>query len=112
MKLKNIGAQRHDREEDHRRAVHREQLRCTSRATRRCCPGVPSCMRMMQRLDAADQEEDERGDAVEDADPLVVDRGEPAPEAGLFSVRGGCVRPCADLVPWLPYDASWWLAGY
>ena len=30
-----------------------------------------------QRLEPAEQEEDERGDAVEDADPLVVDGGEP-----------------------------------
>ena len=35
-----------------------------------------------QRLEAADQEEGERGDAVQDADPLVIDGGEPAPEAG------------------------------
>ena len=37
-------------------------------------------MRMQQRLEAADQEEDERRGAVQDADALVIDRGDPAPE--------------------------------
>src|SRR5207248_499528 len=36
-----------------------------------------------QRLGPADEEEQEGGDAVEDADPLVVDRRDPAPEAVL-----------------------------
>ena len=35
-----------------------------------------------QRLDAADEEEEQRGAAVEDADLLVVDRREPRAPAG------------------------------
>ena len=39
----------------------------------------------------AHQEEEERRGAVEDADALVVDGGDPAPEPGLLAV-GGRVR--------------------
>ncbi len=35
-----------------------------------------------QRLDAADQEEDERRDEVQDPDPLVVGRRDPGDPAG------------------------------
>ena len=46
-----------------------------------------------ERLDAAHQEEEERGRAVEDPDALVVDRGEPAPQTGRLGVARGGVRP-------------------
>ena len=47
-----------------------------------------------QRLDPADQEEDEGGGAVEDADPLVVDGGDPAPQPGLLAVAGAACARC------------------
>ena len=55
--------------------------------------GDPSWIRSRMRLDAADQEEDEGGRAVEDPDALVVDRGEPAPQTGRLRVARGGVRP-------------------
>jgi hypothetical protein len=45
-----------------------------------------------QRLDPADQEEEERGVAVQDPDALVVHRGEPGPESGG---RGGPAEQAA-----------------
>ena len=41
-----------------------------------------------QRLDAADNEHDEGGDAVEDANALVIDGGDPGPNAGRVSRAG------------------------
>ena len=44
--------------------------------------GPASCRRISSASMPADHEEDQRGAAVEDPDLLVVDGGEPAPEAG------------------------------
>ena len=42
-----------------------------------------------QRLETADEEEEERGEEVEHADPLVIDRREPAPDAARTDVAVG-----------------------
>ena len=60
---------------------------------RKVLSGAAQLDAKQQRLDAAHQEEEERGGAVEDPDPLVVDRGDPAPEPGLLAVaRRACAR--------------------
>jgi hypothetical protein len=61
--------------------VHREDLVVLVGGEQRVA-GLRELRADQQRLDAADEEEDERRDAVHHADLLVVDRGEPAPEAG------------------------------
>src|SRR5206468_11421832 len=66
----------HDREEHHRRAVHREERVIHLRADD-VLPRTGELQPDHERLEAAEQEEDERGDAVEDADPLVIDGGQP-----------------------------------
>ena len=43
-------------------------------------------------LQPTEQEEEERGVEVQHPDSLVVDRGQPAPESGLFSGFGASVR--------------------
>ena len=64
--------------------------------------GDPELDPEQQRLDAADQEEEEGGGAVEDPDALVVDRRDPAPETGRLA-RGPRRRaPVAGRVRWLP----------
>ena len=71
------GAERHDGQEHHRGAVHGEErverLGAHHRAVR-----SRQLQADDQRLDPAEQEERERGDPVEDADPLVIDGGDPA----------------------------------
>jgi hypothetical protein len=74
--------QRHDREEDHGRAVHREERVVELRADD-VLLGQRELQPDEQRLDSADQQEDERRDAVEDADALVVDGREPRDHARL-----------------------------
>ena len=51
-----------------------------------------------QRLEATDAEEDERRDEVEDADALVVDRGDPRVRAVLLDVVRVRVRRGGGLV--------------
>jgi hypothetical protein len=80
------GRQRHDRQEDHGRAVHREQLVVRVRR-QECVLRAAELNSQQQRLDPAHQEEEESGGAVENPDPLVIDRGNPAPKAGLLAVR-------------------------
>src|SRR5581483_1906683 len=80
-------AERHDDEEDHRRAVHREDgvvlVGVQERLVRRRELDAHE-----QRLDAPDEEEDEGRQAVHDADLLVVDGGQPAPQPlGRAGVR-------------------------
>ena len=74
---------RDDEEEDHRHPVHRhrlvEGLRRQHRSVR---PGQLSADQ--QRLDTARAEEHERGEEVEQADPLVIDRRQPAEQSGTF----------------------------
>ncbi len=84
-------AQRHDREEDHRRAVHGEQLVVELRRHEGIV-GLRELNADEQRLDPAEEEEGQRADPVENRDPLVVDRRDPAPEAGLLAVSGADVR--------------------
>ncbi len=75
------GGERHPHEEHHRGAVHGEELVVASGREHRAV-GLRELEPHEERLDAADDEEDQRGRAVEDRDLLVVDRGEPAPHAG------------------------------
>jgi hypothetical protein len=74
------GQHRHDHQEDHGRAVHREDLvvglLVDDLAVRLGQLGPDD-----QRLQSADGEERHGADAVHDPDPLVVDRGEPRPPA-------------------------------
>src|ERR1041384_4424162 len=75
----------------HGRAVHREQrierLGAHQRVIR-----LHQLDAHDERFDPAHQEEEERGRPVQDADPLVVDGRDPAPDAGLRrSVGGGGV---------------------
>ena len=74
------GEHRRDEEEDHRQAVHREELVVLPRARAARSSGRASCARMSDRLDARRDEEDGRGDEVADADALVVDGREPRDE--------------------------------
>ena len=78
----------HDEQEDHRRAVHREQavvgLRRHHRVVR-----VLELEPDHERHQPAHREEEEGGVQVEDPDPLVVDRGHPRPQAGGGPDRGG-----------------------
>src|SRR5262249_29968672 len=55
--------------------------------------GRPELDPEQDRLDPANQEEEERSRAVQDSDALVIDGGQPTPETGLFSVSGGRVGP-------------------
>ena len=69
---------RRDEEEDHRHAVHREELVVglgREQALARAAPAARACS---GRLEPAEEEEDERGADVAHADPLVVDGREPA----------------------------------
>jgi hypothetical protein len=67
---------RHHEQEDHRRAVEREELVVALRR-QQVVVRRAELEAHQQRLDAADQEEGERRDDVEDPDLLVVGRGEP-----------------------------------
>ena len=93
--------ERHDGEEDHRRAMHREQLVVhvgrNELSIRRRQLGTEH-----GGLEAAEHEEEQAGDQIKRPDALVVHRGEPGPDAGSrrdgldFGVRGrgsdGCHR--------------------
>jgi type II secretory pathway component PulJ len=74
--ISEAGEHRDDPEEDHRGPVHREDLVVLRR-------GEELVLRLgqldadQQGHDAADQEEEERGVQVEDAELLVVDRRQP-----------------------------------
>ena len=80
---------RDDDEEDHRRAVERDQLVVAVGAYD---PAVllHELEPDHQRADAGEQEEPERRPDVEDPDPLVVGRDEPARDAA--ALPGGNVR--------------------
>ena len=81
--------QRHYHEEHHRRSVHREDavvLVVVEDARVRndeLCP-QEKC------FDSAGEEEDERCHPVHDADALVVDRGDPAPDAVVLVRHLAC----------------------
>ena len=64
---------RRDEEEDHRHAVHREELVVLPRARAGARPAARAAARMSERLEPREHEEDGRGDEVADADLLVVD---------------------------------------
>ena len=78
------GAERHHDEEDHRDAVHREDL-VVLLGRQDVTVRMGELEADQQRLAPTDEEERERRDAVEDADALVVDGGDPAPEALGFA---------------------------
>ena len=80
-------ADRHDDQEDHRDAVHREDL-VVEVGAEQLAVRRGELEADQQGLDAADQEEEQRRGAVHDADLLVVDGGDPAPPAGLGAGPG------------------------
>ena len=80
------GHHRDDEQEDHRGPVHREQLVVDLGAHQRVLRD-PELQAHHQRLDAAEQEEDEREDHVHDPDPLVIGRREPARPAARGALR-------------------------
>jgi hypothetical protein len=67
---------RHHDEEDHRRAVHREELVERLRSDERVVRDR-ELQADDERLGPADGKEEERGEEIEDADPLVVDGRRP-----------------------------------
>ena len=83
---------RDDEEEDHRRAVHREELVVG-------VLGDEVVVRLRelgpheQRHQAGREEEEERRDDVEDPDPLVVDRRQPAGDAAVAPGRADRLGP-------------------
>ena len=83
------GDQRDDEQEDHRRPVHRHQAVVGLRADERVVR-LGELEAHDERLDAADDQEHERRDDVEDPDLLVIGRGqpgEPAPRRRLDAVE-------------------------
>ena len=81
--------QRHDHEEDHRGAVHREHLVVDLRRQQRVA-GLGELGAHQQRLDSAERHERERGDQVQHADPLVIGRRSPSrPSRGRPRARRG-----------------------
>ena len=80
------GGQRHDEEEHHGDAVHREDL-VVEIGTEEALVGEGQLGADQQRLDPADDEEEHGGDAVHDPDLLVVDGADPVlpPTLGLGS---------------------------
>ena len=98
---------RHDEQEDHRRAVHREQLVVDLRRDQRVVRRA-QLQADHQRLDAAEAEEHERRDHVHDPDPLVVGGRDPARPAARLALDavgddlgdGGCVG--GHFVRWSP----------
>ena len=76
------GRQRHDDQEDHRQAVHREQ-HVVLVGRQHVGVGASELRPDEESLEAADQEEEEGRVAVQHADALVVGRRQPAPDAGL-----------------------------
>ena len=79
---------RHGEEEHHRRGVHREHLVVEVGGEHRAV-GPGELGADQQRLDAADEEEHDRRDAVHDPELLVVDREQPRPPAGGRRPGGG-----------------------
>ena len=113
--------QRHDDEEHHRRAVHREHLVVRLRGQQRVV-GRRELRAHEQRLDASDHHEGERRDQVQDADALVIGGRHPASPAGAALLldamgdelgagnRGAEARGVArgHLLPHGRRGAAWW----
>lgn len=76
------GQHRHGIEEDHRHAMHREQLVVLLRREHMQV-GLRQLHAQDQRLDSADQQEDERCDDVANADLFMIDGAEKAFDPGL-----------------------------
>ena len=74
-------AHRHERQEDHRRAMHREELVVALRADQ-IIVRLGELGANDQRLDPTEQQEKEGCEAIQHPDAFVVDRGDPAPNAG------------------------------
>ena len=72
----NAAPDRHDEQEDHRRAVHREQG-VVGTGGEELAVGLGQLDPEQQGLDATDDEEGEGGVAVHDPDLLVIDRRHP-----------------------------------
>jgi len=83
--------QRHDDEEHHRRSVHGEDLVVLARRED-LAVRLGELRTDEKRLETTDEEEEQRGAAVEDPDALVVDGGEPRAPA----VRAGGSRERAE----------------
>ncbi len=81
---------RHHDEEDHRRAVHREDL-VVGVGREEAPVRARELQAHEERLDAADGEEEERRQEVEDADALVIDGRDPGEDRALS---------CASASPW------------
>ena len=90
--------ERHDGQEHHGRAVHREQFVERLGAHNRVVRGR-ELKAHDERLEATDKEEGERGDAVQNPDPLVVGGGDPAPDPGAEPHRIGGCRTCHSRYP-------------
>ena len=74
------GEDRHHGQEDHRRAVHGEELVVGRRVEERVV-GRAELDPHQQRLDSPEDEEEKCGEQEEDADPLVVGRRDPVDPA-------------------------------
>jgi hypothetical protein len=99
------GGQRHQRQEHHGHRVHGEHLVVELGRDERVVRH-DQLSPDQQRLDPPDQEEEEGGPEVEDADPLVVDRGDPAPQPGVGRARGVGRRVMVDVAAMMSSKAS------
>ena len=81
---------RDDEEEDHRRPVQREQL-VVGVLGDEVVVRLRELGAHQERHHAGREEEEERGDDVEDPDPLVVDRRQPAGDAAVAARSGSTV---------------------
>ena len=84
-------AHRHDHQEDHRDAVHREDL-VVEVGRQQLLLGRGQLRPDDQRLDAADDQEEQRRGAVHDPDLLVVDGAHPRRASPVFA-RGRAKTP-------------------
>ena len=79
---------RHDHQEDHGGAVHREH-RVVCRRVEECVARHRQLDTDEQRLESTDQHERGAGGEVQDADVLVIDRGEPPQRTRRPQLFGG-----------------------
>jgi hypothetical protein len=95
--LKNAADMRHDDQEDHRDAVHREDL-VVDLLGQQVLFGLGELRTDQPGLRATEREEHQRGEEVHHADALVVGRAEPAEQSRLRSRAAGpwCPRMCSS----------------
>ena len=98
---------RHDDQEDHRRAVHGEDLVVPLRRQQRVVRDR-QLRAHQQRLDPAQHEEHQDGDEVHDPDLLVIGGGDPRrPAAGLaLHARGDDLRARERAHPLVPRSSA------